>query len=401
MTVAEVRRKFNVTMAVTGRLQRSGERLRLELAAVDAATGRTLRTAVVDDSVSNLASFQDGLVLRVAGIIGLAPPRDAADRLKAMTTTMPEAFRSYLEATGILVGAADDADLDRAVALLETATCARPAVRRRVDRPGARVPAAIRGHATTPTRSAAHRPSAERMVKDGTWPDEALRLLAATETAGGRIPEAAAALERASRVAPANAEIHLELAAAYQAAARPADAEGELQRAIFLRPGYWLAHHLLAKQYLAQGRYEAAATQWREAIADAPECVYPYSNLGTVYYTLGRNDEARQAFEGSLAIEPSNARRSPTWGRCTSRTPASPTPPRCSSGRWRPTTPPTRPGGTWVSRTGRASPPTRRRRRSAGRSRWPRRCWRSRLTTSRSPPTSPTTTRCSASANEV
>ncbi len=301
-TVGDVYRRFNVTVAVTGRLYRSGERLRLELAAVDPATGRTLRTAVVDDLVSNMSSFQDGLVLRVAGMIGLEPPREAAERLAAMKTTLPDAFRSYLEATGILAGAGDGAKLDRAVGLLETATSRDPLFGAGWTALGR---ADLRKFQVSQDADWLQRATAvaERLAKDGAWPEEAYRLLGAADRAGGRIPEAVAALERASRAAPTDAEIHVELASAYQAAARPTDAQGELERAIFLRPDYWPAHHMLAKLELAQGRYEAAATQWREVIACAPESTLGYNNLGTVYFFLGRNDESRQAFERSLAIE--------------------------------------------------------------------------------------------------
>ncbi len=302
VTVADMYRKFNVTVAITGRLQRSGKRLRLELAAVDPATGRTLRTAVVDDRVSNMSSFQEGLVLRVAGMIGLEPPREASERLRAMATTLPDAFRSYLEASGALAGAADGPDLDRAVGLLESATSRDPLFGAGWIALGQ---AYLRELDATRDADWLHRASAvaERLVKDGTWPEEAFRLLGAVETAGGRIPEAVAALERAARIAPTDAEVHVELASAYQAAARPGDAEGELERAIFLRPGYWPPHHLLAKLDLAQGKYEAAATQWREVITCAPASTRGYNNLGTMYYFLGRNDEARQAFERSLAVE--------------------------------------------------------------------------------------------------
>ncbi|MCP4897217.1 MAG: serine/threonine protein kinase, partial [bacterium] len=63
-TVTDYYRKFNVTVAVTGELSRRGELLRLELGVVDAATGRRLRGTVIEDSVSNVASFQEQPVVR-------------------------------------------------------------------------------------------------------------------------------------------------------------------------------------------------------------------------------------------------------------------------------------------------------------------------------------------------
>ena len=220
-----------------------------------------------------------------------------------LSTTIPAAFLSYLEAAGILVSASDTAAIERAVALLETATARDPlyaagwtalgrACLRRFE---------VSRDAGWLDRAAS---AAERAASAGKWPDEALRLAAAVATARGRSQDAVAALERAAKIAPGDAELRVEMAAAYRTAGRPADAERELERAIFLQPGYWQPRHQLAKLYLSQGRNEAAATQWRAAIGDAPECIFPYSNLGAVYNVLGRSEEARQAFERSLAIEP-------------------------------------------------------------------------------------------------
>jgi tetratricopeptide (TPR) repeat protein len=122
-----------------------------------------------------------------------------------------------------------------------------------------------------------------------------------------RSPEALAAIEHAARVAPSNADIHLELAASYQAVKRFGDAEQAFQRAIFLWPGYWLPHYQLARLYQAQGKYEAAATQAREVMACAPQYTLGYNLLGAMYFYLGRRHEAREVFERSVAIEPSRS----------------------------------------------------------------------------------------------
>jgi serine/threonine-protein kinase len=304
-TARNAHRAFGVTIALSGRLQSSGDRLRLDLEAVNAATGQSLRRSSIEDSVSNLASFQEEPVLRICEMLGIPVSEDAKNRLASTATTMPEGYASYLRGIGFFATAVGDEDaLDRAISLFETATSLDPLFA------SGRVAlghAYLLKHEVAGSQDWIDRATAEgeRAAKDGAWPEAAYDLLADVHTAEGRLPEAVASLEEASRVAPESAEAHLRLALGYQKVGRGEDAERHFQRAIFLRPGYWPAHHRLARLYLNQGKYEAAATQYREVIACAPELTNGYNNLGTVLSYLERADEAREMFERSIAIEPS------------------------------------------------------------------------------------------------
>ena len=301
---ADLYKKLGVNLAVGGRLRRGGDRLRLDLTVIDPGGGATLRSAVVEDRAANLASFQDGLVTRVAAMVGFELGGEAAGRLAAASTTMRDSFLAYVEALGVAAAAHDDAALARAAALLETATARDPLFAQAwlaLGRVHLRRFELTRDAAWVEHAAAV----ATRVVSDRRWADEGYRLLAAAHTIGKRPQEAVAALDHAAAVAPASAELAVERAVALQAAGRAGDAEREFQRAIFMRPGYWPPHHLLAKLYLSQGRYEAAATQWREVIDCAPRFTRGYNNLGNVYFRLGRTAEARAVFERSLAIEPS------------------------------------------------------------------------------------------------
>jgi len=305
-TAQDVWRKFNVTAIVTGRLQRRGERLRLDLAAVDPSTLRTLRQTSIEDSVGNLAAFQEEPVLRIAQMLGLHVNGEARERLKASATTIAAAFEPYLAGVGTLAGGKDETALDRAIASFETATERDPLFAAGRIALGQ---AYLRkfGSSKKPEWADRAQAEAERAAKESRWPGEAYRLLAEANRARDRLPEALAALAQAARVAPSSADIHLELASSYEAAKRFGEAEQEFQRAIYLRPGYWLPHHLLAQLYREQGKYEAAANEDREAIACAPQFTRNYNNLGAMYQYLGRYDDARDVFERSLAIEPSRS----------------------------------------------------------------------------------------------
>jgi tetratricopeptide (TPR) repeat protein/predicted Ser/Thr protein kinase len=304
--VQDMGSKFNVTAVVTGRLLGKGDRLRLDLAAVEPSSERVLRRTTIEDSVGNLAAFQEEPVVRVARMLDLPVNAEARERLKASGTTIATAFEPYLEGTGALAGAKDEAATDRAIGFFETATARDPLFALGRIALGQ---AYLRkfGFSKKPEWADRAQAEAERAAKESRWPCEAYRLLGAVNGARDRRPEALAALEQAVRLAPSSAAMHLELAHLYQVAKRFGEAEQEFERAIFLRPGYWLPHHLLAQLYREQGKYEAAANQDREAVACAPQLTRNYNNLGAMYFYLGRFDDARDVFERSLAIEPSRS----------------------------------------------------------------------------------------------
>jgi tetratricopeptide (TPR) repeat protein len=97
---------------------------------------------------------------------------------------------------------------------------------------------------------------------------------------------------------------HIALADAYAAAGETEEAERAYQRAINLRPDYYDAHAALGILYCSVDRYDAAANEFRQAVRAAPENPNGHNNLGAVSYFLGRREEAMQAFEAAIALEP-------------------------------------------------------------------------------------------------
>jgi serine/threonine-protein kinase len=299
-------RIFGATVAISGHLQRVGDRLRLDLEAVDAATGQVLRRHSIEDNVSNLSSFQEEPVLRICEMLGLPVSPAARDRLASMATTMPEGYEAYLRGVGAYVAADDEDSIDSAIGLLETATSLDPLFATgRVALGRAYLRKSDFSESSEWIDRAAE--EAARAIRDGEWPEDGYDLLADIHRVQGQLPEAVEALEGATRVAPESAEAHLKLAMGYQEMGRDEDSERHFQRAIFLRPGFWEANHRLARLYISQGKYDAAATQYREVISFAPELTRGYNNLGAMLSYLGHTGEARDVFERSIAIEPSRS----------------------------------------------------------------------------------------------
>jgi serine/threonine-protein kinase len=304
-TLEDAHRVFNVTVAITGELRRVGEGLRLDLEAIDATTARPVRVATIEDSLSNLASFQEVPVQRVCTMLEIPLTPETLDLLASTATTTPQGFESFIRGIGIL-GEKNEESLDEAIALLENATSLDPlfaAGRTALGR------AYLAKFEVSKDQEWAERVEAEvaRVINDGPRPEEGYTLLADLRQTEDRLPERIDALENAVRVAPENAEAHEALARAYQKGGREEESERHYQRAIFLRPGFWPTYDHLAGFYMDQGRYDAAATQYREVVSSAPRLTRGYNNLGAMLSWLGHLDEAREVFEQSLAIEPSRS----------------------------------------------------------------------------------------------
>jgi serine/threonine protein kinase len=188
-SVEGANRIFGATIALSGQLQRSGDRLRLDLDAVDAATGRSLRRLSIEDSVSNLSSFQEEPVLQTCEMLDIPVAPETRERLATATTTMPEGFESYLRGIGLFAAAEGLDDLNRAIGQFENATALDPLFATGRVALGQ---AYLRKHEFSGEEEWIDRAEAEAVqaAKDSRWPEDAYHLLADVRTAEGRMQAA-------------------------------------------------------------------------------------------------------------------------------------------------------------------------------------------------------------------
>jgi serine/threonine-protein kinase len=301
--IRDIYRYFNSTIAVTGRLQRAGERVQLTLAAISPSDQKRLRTATIDETLGNAYSFQQQPALRIAEMLDVEVPTKTLDRLSAGATTMPSVFGAFLRSQGLLAHAQDETQIASAEALLIEALAQDPLFQV--------------GHVALAN---AYR-TRFNITEDEQWlemgmdrgnraielegrTDAAWLAIGELSRAAGRPLDAVAAFNHALKLNPSNPEACLARGSVYQDLRDFGAAEADYQRSVYLRPGYWPDHDRLAKLYLATGKYEAAATQFRHVIECAPDYALGYVKLGGTSMYLGRTEAARKMFERSLELEP-------------------------------------------------------------------------------------------------
>jgi tetratricopeptide (TPR) repeat protein len=159
------------------------------------------------------------------------------------------------------------------------------------------------------TRAPERVPQAEKAAEQAVAlaPDlpEARLALGVIQLGRGLSAEAAATLQRAQDLAPADDVIARRIAEAYANGRRTADAESLFRRAISLRPDYWENHNAFGRFLVDAGRYDEAVTAFRQVIRLRPDADVGYTNLaGTLFYHGGASPEVLSLLEKSLALSP-------------------------------------------------------------------------------------------------
>jgi tetratricopeptide (TPR) repeat protein/tRNA A-37 threonylcarbamoyl transferase component Bud32 len=299
-SLAEARRMFGITLAVTGTLRATGSRMEVHVRLLDARTGQLLR-----EQLAAMAGDTAPLTDAVLAVLDIAATPAALARLGAGPRTTPSAYEFFAQGQGYLVRSGER-DVDTAIDLLQRAVETQP----RFALARATLARAYAKRYQR-TKDAASASLAERAAAD------ALRLdptLAAAHLARGmvcrqarRYDDAVQAFQAALRIEPADAEALNQLANTYDELGDPLRAESTFERAIRANPGYWVGYNNLGRFYLRHRQIELAAQQFRWATTLAPDNARAHSNLGGVYLTLGAYADARATLQRAYELQPTAA----------------------------------------------------------------------------------------------
>ena len=114
-----------------------------------------------------------------------------------------------------------------------------------------------------------------------------------------------AAGERATKLDPNGADVHVLLGQTLYSAGRPDEALQHLNKAFRLNPfpPAWYFKDS-GNCYLQKGQYEKALTEFKKALQLAPEAPDTHGNLAITYILLDREEEARASAKRCLELAP-------------------------------------------------------------------------------------------------
>ena len=289
-TIADARKMFKATLALSGSVQKTAEGLQVTLALTDARKVR-LKDSATFSLPPDAAGLEGALAESLSRFFGSGTEPGESTANKA-------SYALYVQGQGAL----DSRRYDEAVTLFQKAVDRDPGFAR------ARAKLALahlRSYLLTGDRVSLAKgdEEANRAAQAGVTPD-VLLVQAIIREATGQADQAIALFRRYEQSEPNDVEAYGLLADALGNAGRKQEAEETLQRAIRLRPGYWPTYQRLAVFYLNEQQYDKSERSFQVAIGINPDSPSLHYNLGALYFDQRRWPEARREFEKSVAIRP-------------------------------------------------------------------------------------------------
>jgi serine/threonine-protein kinase len=305
VSVREARQIFGATLAITGSVQRTENRVRLTINLVDPQTLRQLKSKTIDTETHDISVLQDGVVLEVADLLDVNLSSQAKQVLAVGGTTVPSAYEYYMQGRGYLQRYEVTQNVDTAITLFNRAL--------ELDPKYALAEAGLgeaywRSYEQTKDTQWAEK--AKKSIADAIALNDKLAQIYVTlgmiQTGTGHFDEAVQNLQKALALDPINSDAYRELAKTYQQMGRLKDAESTYLNAIAVRPAYWAAYNELGGYYYHLGRYAESEKEFRHVVELTPDNPRGYSNLGVIAYSQKSYEEAAKMFEKSGAIKPTD-----------------------------------------------------------------------------------------------
>jgi serine/threonine protein kinase/tetratricopeptide (TPR) repeat protein len=302
-TIDDIRKEFGATLVVEGNLQRSGDRVRINIALVDAGANRQLRAESLTIPASDAFALQDQVVNATVEMLQLEVQPGEREALEAHGTETASAYDFYLQGVGYLQDYDKKENIDNAIKVFDTALDLDP------QYAGAY---AGRGEAywkmyesgKDPQWIESSRHDCEHSLSLNKRLPSAHVCLGTVYKGTGHYEDAVAQFESAVASEPTNDDAYRGLADAYESLGKSADAEKTYRRAIELRPHYWAGYSWLGAFYYSHARYTEAASMFSQVIALTPDSIRGYNNLGTTYNSQGRYADAISMLQHSISIRP-------------------------------------------------------------------------------------------------
>lgn len=308
LTASEARKKFGVSLVISGSIQKGRSSSRVILNLIDARKQNLIRSEQLDYSADKNLIIQDEIISVMVSMLGMELGSDTKARITRGGSALNEANEYYLTGRGIIrEGIEKESDIDAALGLFQRAI--------EKDTLFAQAYAGI-AHAYT---------LKYHFTLDPVWNEKSLELsLKALELndqdpyalmilAGSLVEtkDYAAALhyyEKSRVLDSTRASIHWEMAYLFELEGKYDSAELYHLKAIERDPDSHLPHYYLGAFYHATGRYEEAVVEISKALECSPGHLTIMHALAAIYWAEENFDDAIPIFEEVIEIDSAQGR---------------------------------------------------------------------------------------------
>jgi class 3 adenylate cyclase/TolB-like protein/Tfp pilus assembly protein PilF len=301
INVREIADALGVSYVVEGSVKRQGDRVRVNAALVERASGAS-RWSNSYESSGDFFALEDDIVTQVLIALELVLETRAVVAPPASRGNIA-AYDYFLQGLSYLRQPRSAKSLDVAETLFRRALTEQPGFARAqaglcetyVERFALeRVPALV---------ATAEEACSRAQALDRTAP-EVHEAVGRLRLATGDAAEAETAYREALALAPQSPDLLIGLAGALAAGGKTKEAEATYQRAIASQPSYVSAHSAFGGFLFGQGRFREAIVSYERMTVLTPDNPDAFNNLGTAYFLAGDLELASRALARSLAIEP-------------------------------------------------------------------------------------------------
>jgi TolB-like protein/class 3 adenylate cyclase len=299
--------ELHVKYILEGSVQRSGDRIRVNVQLIDAESGNHLWADRFDKRSGDLLQMQDEIVARVAG--ALNAPLMVAEAQRAERSAEPASMDLYFKGMALVNKGLRPDWLAQARSCFEKA--------RAID--GANLEAQVgvgmvdtlRGVTCVGDNPAGALESAESLLTDAlsSAPDHAWAhcLMAAVLISTRRVERGIMECERALSLNPSLASAHAMLGLAKYLLGQGEETESHVEEALRLSPldtfAYlWMLFAGVAK--IQTEEYDNAVDWLRRSIDTNPNFPWAYFHLGAALHLSGKAAEARAETQAGLLLDP-------------------------------------------------------------------------------------------------
>jgi TolB-like protein/class 3 adenylate cyclase/Flp pilus assembly protein TadD len=308
----QIGRELNVRYVLEGSVQRSGNRLRVNVQLIDAETGTHLWAERFDKPVADLFDMQDEIVARLAN--SLNAQLIAAEAKRPERAPSPDSMDLYFQGMGWLSRGAVRENLTQARSLFERALALDPGnVDAELNIAG--VDAVMAAIYMTDDRAERLATAETTLTKLLSVAPNSARMhfwMGYIKNFSNRAAQAIAEFERAVALDPNLAFAHAHIGLAELFVGRAEETEGQVLEALRLSPRdtsafAWAQFAGSAKLLL--GADEKAVAWFRRSIESNGNYSLSHFHLAAALAHLGRLDEARAEVQAGLALDPKFALR--------------------------------------------------------------------------------------------
>ena len=306
--VKTIGRELNVRYVLEGSVQRSGNRMRVNVQLIDAETGNHLWAERFDKPLADLFDMQDEIVARLAGALNVQLV--AAEARRAEQARTPNSMDLYFQGVAWFYKGLTPHNMVQARSYFDRALIADPDnVDALIGLAGAEAIEGVNSFATDPVASFAAA-DAKLTKALSSVPDHAVghMWLGLVYIWTKRAAEGIAKCEHALALDRNLARAEGAIGFGKINIGRAEETEAHIAEALRLSPRdttafVWMTHVGLAKNLL--GSWEQAVAWCRRAIEANPNYPRAYFQLALALAQLGRLDEAHSSVNAGIAINPS------------------------------------------------------------------------------------------------